>query len=516
MHGAGQEGEKRPGTENVLLNVGLGKACEIASHDLDANMKHFREMRDKLYENLLTKLGADYLKLNGHPEYRLPNTLNVSFRGVEANTLLSEISDRVAASAGAACHSDEVDVSPVIEAMRVPVEWAMGTVRLTVGRATTSDEIEQASKIILDAVSRLQTIDTTLKLDIPESSSEFQLTKYTHGLGCACKLRPQALEKVLQGFEPSTDPSILVGIETSDDAAVYKISDDVAIVETVDFFTPIVDDPYWFGAISAANSLSDIYAMGARPLFALNIVGFPSTRLPLSVLKDILRGAQDKATEAGISIIGGHTVDDTEPKYGLAVTGIVHPEKVVRNSTAKPGDALILTKPIGLGILSTAAKRGLLEEDTKQKITQIMASLNREAAEVMMEIGINACTDITGFGLLGHLYEMALGSGVDVTIHANAVPIIEEARNLANTDVVPGGTVNNLGYVEPHVTFASNISKAMRLLLADAQTSGGLLISLPASKAESLVKSLRDRGLSDVSIIGTISGEGSGKISVEP
>ncbi|MBN2229724.1 MAG: selenide, water dikinase SelD [Candidatus Thorarchaeota archaeon] len=515
MHGAGQEGAKRPGTENVLLIVGLGKACEIASRDLNTNMLQFSEMRDRLSQQLVKELGSDAIKTNGHPELRLPNTLSVSFKGVEANTLLSEINDRVAASAGAACHADKVDVSAVLEAMHVPIEWAMGTVRFSVGRDTTTDDIDRATPVIIEAVRRLQPLDTELRLEVPIGSGEYKLTRYTHGLGCACKLRPQALEEVLRGFSLPSDPAIVVGVETSDDAAVYKISDDVAIVETVDFFTPIVDDPYWFGAISAANSLSDIYAMGAKPLFALNIVGFPSNRLPLSVLQDILRGAQDKASEAGISIIGGHTVDDTEPKYGLAVTGLVHPDRVIRNSTALPGDALILTKPLGVGILSTAAKRGLLDEVTRTKIAKIMATLNRQAAELMTQIGVNACTDITGFGLLGHLYEMAAGSRVDVSINVSAIPILKEARDLAGTGVVPGGTINNLAYVEPYVAFANSISRATQLLLADAQTSGGLLISLPVNRAETLVESLKAQGVSEASIIGIVTGVGTGRINVE-
>lgn len=515
MHGAGQEGKKRPGTENVLQIVGLGKACEIALRDLSSNMNNLHTMRERLYGHLIRELGDDRIKLNGHPEHRLPNTLSVSFRGVEANTLLSEIGDRVAASAGAACHADEVDVSPVLTAMHVPIEWAMGTIRFSVGRDTTANDIDRASTIIVEAVRRLQPFDTKLTLEGPVESGEYKLTQYTHGLGCACKLRPQALEEVLQGLSPPSDPAIIVGVETSDDAAVYKISDEVSIVETVDFFTPIVDDPYWFGAISAANSLSDIYAMGARPLFALNIVGFPSNRLPLSVLQSILRGAQDKAIEAGISIIGGHTVDDTEPKYGLAVTGIAHPDKVVRNSTARPGDILVLTKPLGVGILSTAAKRGLLDEETKNKIVKIMATLNRQAAEIMMEIGINACTDITGFGLLGHLYEMAVGSGVNVTVKASTVPMLKEATTLAAADVVPGGTLNNLAYIDPHVTFAPSLSKATRLVLADAQTSGGLLISVPESRADILIDSLKANGVLEASKIGLVTGAGTGKITVE-
>ncbi len=515
IHGAGHEGGRRPGTENVLEIVGLGKACQIAGRDLDHNMVHFQAMRDRLHEGLVQELGDEAVKLNGHPQERLPNTLSLSFRGVEANTLLSEIGEQVAASAGAACHADEVDVSAVLEAMKVPVEWAMGTVRFSVGRDTTAEEIDRAIEVVAAAVRRLRPQAAMATPVLVTDVGRVKLTHYTHGLGCACKLRPQALEEVLARLPLPVDPAVLVGTETADDAAVYQLSDEVAIVQTVDFFTPIVDDAYWFGAISAANSLSDVYAMGARPLFALNVVGFPSNRLPMQVLEQILRGALDKAAEAGVSVIGGHTVDDTEPKFGLAVTGVVHPARVLRNSTARPGDALVLTKPLGTGILSTAVKRDLADEATARQATELMATLNRAAAEAMLEVGAHACTDITGFGLLGHLREMAAGSGVDVTIHASAVPILPAAWTFAEAGVVPGGTLNNLAYVEPHVTFAPEVSRAAQLILADAQTSGGLLISLPIGRAEALLATLKSRGVTAAALIGQIDGEGTGRIAVK-
>ncbi len=345
LFGADHEKDRRPGTENVLEIVGLGKACEIAQRDLDANMAHFQKMRDRLHEGLQSTLSEDSFRLNGHPELRLPNTLSLAFYGVEANTLISEINDRVAASAGAACHSDQIDLSYVLEAMDVPIDYAMGTVRFSVGRGTTTEDIDQAISIIAKSLQALQPQNTPFEASISEDISTIKLTHYTHGLGCACKLRPQALEKILANLPPAMDPKALVDATTNDDAAVYQVREDLAVVQTVDFFTPIVDDPYWFGAISAANSLSDVYAMGAEPIFALSIVGFPSNRLPLDVLEEILRGAQDKTQEAGIAILGGQHGDDTEPKFGLAVTGLVHSDKILRNSTAQPGDALILTKP---------------------------------------------------------------------------------------------------------------------------------------------------------------------------
>jgi len=513
-HGAEQESRRRPGTENVLEIVGLGKACEIANRDLEKNMIYFRKNRDHLEQLLIEKLGNESTRVNGHPVDRLPNTLSISFRGVEANTLLSEIGEKVAASAGAACHADQVDVSAVLEAMHVPIEYAMGTVRFTVGRRTTKEEIDQAVEVAISAVQRLQPErDLSFILDSPDQG-EYKLTHYTHGMGCACKLRPQALEELLAALPIPIDPDVLVGSDTSDDSAVYRINNKMAIVQSVDFFTPIVDDAYLFGAISATNSLSDIYAMGARPLFALNIIGFPDKRLPLSVLKEILRGAQDKAEEAGISIIGGHTVEDTEPKFGLCVTGTIHPDKLVRNSTAQPGDVLVLTKPIGLGIISTALKGGLANEKTAQEASKIMSTLNREACEAMMEIGVNACTDITGFGFLGHLHEMANGSGVNVEISTQAVPIIAAAWDLAGAGSVPGGTINNLNHVKDKVRFGNGISEIAKLILADAQTSGGLLISLPENRVDELMKALEVRGVSEAAMIGRIIEKGEGMIMV--
>ncbi len=511
MHGADHEQNLRAGTENVLEIVGLGAACELARQNLEKNTSHMKKMRDLLYQGLKDKLPE--LKLNGHQETRLPNTLSISFPNIEANTLLDEI-EGVAASAGAACHSDSIDVSPTLTAMNVPIEYAMGTVRFSTGRFTTENEIEQAAEIVTSAVQRLQPteggpVHTTGDL------SEIKLTHFTHGLGCACKLRPQALEKILADLPLPEDANILVGLNTADDAAVYKINDETAVVQTVDFFTPIVDDPYHFGAIAATNAFSDVYAMGGKPLFALNIVGFPSNRLPMTVLKEILKGAHDKAKEAGVSILGGHTVDDTEPKFGLAVTGLIHPEKVLSNAGAKPGDALILTKPIGLGIISTAIKRGLADEATIQQVIEIMSKLNRTAAEAMTDFPVNACTDITGFGLLGHLKEMTSASQAEADIFANQVPFLEQARDFAVANVVPGGTLNNMEFVSAKVEWAREISRVQQILLCDAQTSGGLLISIPEENSPELLAKLHESGVDDAAIIGKITKRGEGKIAVK-
>lgn len=514
MQGADHESKRRPGTENVLEIVGLGKACEIAKRDLKQNMAHYQEMRDLLLNGLQETLPKESFLINGHPEKHLPNTLSLAFYMVEANTLLAEIGDQVAASAGAACHSDEIDLSHVLEAMKVPIDYAMGTVRFSTGRGTTAEAISQAVMVLSKSLKPLMAQTSPQPIEVESDGREIKLTRYTHGLGCACKLRPQALEKVLKNLPPIVDPKALVDASTNDDAAVYQVHNDLAVVQTVDFFTPIVDDPYWFGAISAANSLSDIYAMGAQPIFALNIVGFPSNRLPLEVLVAILKGAQEKAAEAGISILGGHTVDDSEPKYGMAVTGIVHPDKVLRNSTAQPGDALILTKPVGLGILTTGLKQGLVDSQAEEKAIQIMASLNKTAAESMQKHKVHACTDITGFGLLGHLYEMASGSKVNVQILLDNVPIISEAYDLAMMDIIPGGTLNNLSFVNPHVNFDYGISHIDQVLLADAQTSGGLLISLPEEDAEALLTTLLEKDI-QAAKIGRVISPGDGTILVK-
>ncbi|MFZ5980152.1 MAG: selenide, water dikinase SelD [Candidatus Zixiibacteriota bacterium] len=335
------------------------------------------------------------------------------------------------------------------------------------------------------------------------AEDDIKLTRYTHGLGCACKLRPQLLEEILRKMPPSEDPALLVGTDTSDDAAVYRLDDTTAIVQTVDFFTPIVDDPYQFGAIAAANSLSDIYAMGARPLFALNVVGFPSNRLPMAVLERILSGARDKAREAGIDIVGGHTVDDTEPKFGLAVTGIINPRKIVANSTAQAGEVLVMTKPLGTGILSTALKEGRLEQMQADLLTATMAALNKTAAEAMQALGPGAATDITGFGLLGHLLEMMHRSGISAVIEFDQVPFLPGVAELATAGVIPGGSKDNYNHTRPHVFYSDHISQTKRLMLNDAQTSGGLLIALTPEKASKLVGKLRAEKI-DAVIIGRV------------
>lgn len=275
-------------------------------------------------------------------------------------------------------------------------------------------------------------------------------------------------------------------------------------MQTVDYFTPVVDDPYTFGLITAANSLSDIYAMGAQPLFALNIVGFPTKKLSMDVLAEILKGGAAKALEAGINVIGGHTIDDPEPKYGMVVTAVIHPSKVVTNAGAQEGDILVLTKPLGLGIITTAMKKGLVSQEVIDEAVQIMSTLNKYAAEVMVKVGVNACTDITGFGFLGHLHEMAKASSLGAKIVLSDVPVIAETWNLIKdkTGVAPGGTVRNLEFLKDDLTVSPDISEAELLVLADAQTSGGLLISVSEEKLSMLLQGLKEAGVQTTAIVG--------------
>jgi len=499
IHGADHEQNLRAGTENVMSVVGFGKACEMIADKRHQPADNLKALRDFLFQQIKKEIPE--IKLNGHPEQRLPNTLNISFPGVEAALLLGNMAP-VAASAGAACHSGSEVISPVLSAMKVPDHFAMGSIRFSLGRMTKRTEIETAIPIIINAYNTLA--DSHPASSIQHPASVIKLTHFTHGLGCACKIRPQYLEKILKDLPVSNDPDVLVGLKDPDDAAVYRIDDRTAIVQTVDFFTPVVDDPYDFGAIAAANALSDIYAMGGKPLFALSIVGFPEKLLPPEVLRQILLGATDKVSEAGISIIGCHTIEDTEPKFGLVVTGSIDPDKILTNSSAKPGDVIILTKPVGTGILSTGIKRGLVDRETEKRMISMMTQLNDKVAEVMTAFPISACTDVTGFGLLGHLKEMIRGSHTGADIDHKKVPVLPMTWELAAMNMIPGGTRNNLQFVEDIVDWDEGVPELAKVILADAQTSGGLLITLPKAQADMFIAQCRLNGISDAVVIGSI------------
>ena len=309
------------------------------------------------------------------------------------------------------------------------------------------------------------------------------------------------------------DPNLLVGISTGDDAAVYRLGEDLALVQTVDFFTPIVDDPYDYGTIAVANALSDVYAMGGRPLIALNIVCFP-VELPIEILGQVLKGGAEKAREAGVLIVGGHTIDDKEPKYGLAVTGVIKPGQQIANVGAQEGDVLVLTKPLGTGVISTAAKNEGAREEVVARAVQVMNTLNKAASEVMVRVGVHACTDITGFGLIGHLLGMTTGSKVGARLRLSQVPFIEGVRELVGAGYVAGGTNRNLESAEPLVRWAGDISQEDQILLCDAQTSGGLLMAVAQEKAGRLVEELHAAGVADATVIGEVVANPDGVVEV--
>jgi selenide,water dikinase len=345
-------------------------------------------------------------------------------------------------------------------------------------------------------------------------AASIRLTQLAKRAGCAAKQPPGYLLSLLAALPPITDPNVLVGNATADDAAVYRLSDDLALVLTTDFFTPIVDLPYDFGAIAAANALSDVYAMGGSPLAALSIVGFPDAVLPPEVLVDILRGASDKAAEAGIAIVGGHTIKSEEPIFGLAVVGQVPPDQVLSNQGAQPGDALILTKPLGLGIITTAAKNGEDRLDAIGDAIGVMKTLNRVASEAIVGVGAHALTDVTGFGFLGHLRNMVAASGVGAQVYLERVPVLNAARRYVEAGVAPGGTHANHKFLADWVDYADNVSSHEQLLLCDAQTSGGLLAAVPAEKSRVLVEALVAGGMSEAAEVGRIEAAPKGKIAV--
>ena len=318
----------------------------------------------------------------------------------------------------------------------------------------------------------------------------------------------------MTGLPFESNPDLLVGIETSDDAGVYRLTPEIAIIQTLDFFTPIVNDPYDFGRVAAANSLSDVYAMGGKPLTTMNIVCFPIKEMDKTILRSILEGGLEIIHKAGAVMVGGHSVEDPELKYGLSVTGIVHPEHFLTNAGAKPGDFLVLTKPLGTGILATALKGRMLDENTTTKITELMATLNKDAAEVMTEVGVNACTDITGFGLLGHSLEMAKGSKVGIRIYADKVPIISEALTYASMGMVPVGSHLNQKFCSRHLDIDSTIDPLVVDLFTDAQTSGGLLISVPASRSNELTQKLLEKKVPSAAVIGEVVNEPIGIIQI--
>jgi selenide,water dikinase len=322
--------------------------------------------------------------------------------------------------------------------------------------------------------------------------------------GCSAKISPKQLEEILKYLPLPEDPDILVNIDTHDDAGVYKINDELALVFTTDFFPPVCSDPYEFGQIAAANSISDVYAMGGDPVIALNIMMFPASKLPLEAFTEILRGGYDKASEAGVKIIGGHTIDDFPPKYGLAVIGYIHPEKIITNAGAKPGDSLILTKPVGTGTILAGQKLGMANDKDINEAKRLMKLLNKSGAGVMKKFNIKGATDITGFGLAGHALKMAKASNVTICLNMKLVPLIGNVYRLTDEGCIPGASFRNLDFAEPDTNFDPELDYNLKMLAFDAQTSGGLLMSVHSGSVNEVLSGLKSEGLKYSAVIGRV------------
>ena len=541
IHGASHENNMRAGTENVLEIVGLGKACELISRDLMKRMRQFLLTRNILYKVITEEIPKNNYILQGPEidldidinkltdeqlldlvkrERRLTNTLYISFPGIEANLILDKLSEKIACSAGAACHSEGVTMSHVLQAMKVSPEIAMGTLRISTGVLTTEKEALEGAKGIAEVVKQLMPknkIETNNLLSFgkedEETISNCRLTKNTHGMGCGCKISPKLLQEVLSSLPTQKcipdDKNILVDNRSFDDASVYDLTSftkdnkELAIVSTLDFFTPICDNPYDFGSISCSNALSDIYAMGAKPINALSIVAFPVTLMPNIILKEILRGAQDKADEAGCPILGGHSIDDNEPKFGLSVNGLVEKNKIWKNNNVKEGDYIIMTKKLGTGIIMTSLKKDMVNKNEKcvTDAIETMKYLNKYHCELIINnnLKIDACTDITGFGLLGHLSECLSGENnknLYAEIDYNKIAFISDKINeLSEMGMSPGGARSNLAYVEGKVIYDKSMTENEKLLINDPQTSGGLLMFMKEEEKNKMIKLCSDKNL---------------------
>lgn len=524
IHGANHEKNLRAGTENILEIVGLGSACELVTKELNNRISHFKNTRNTIWRILSSSikdviLQGPSIDLDNEDtnENRLSNTLFVSFPNIEANLILDSISDKIACSAGAACHSDEVKLSHVLESMKVPTNIAMGTIRISTGLGTTSEEAKDAAYYIVEIVNKLNSKNESTNEENPLSSSKetCQLTKTTHGLGCGCKISPKVLNSLLKSLPLQkcvlNNPDILVGNETSDDSCVYKLDDKTALIKTLDFLTPICDSPLDYGAIACANALSDIYAMGGKPLLALNIVCFPIKILSTNILKEILLGAQLKAEEANVPILGGHSIEDNEPKFGMSITGIGHPEFIWKNSEVRTNDVIILTKKIGVGLIMTAVKKGFIknEENECKEAIESMKRLNKYHCDALRELEenkvrvVSACTDVTGFGLLGHLKECIEPKKMSALISYGNIGFLKKAKEIAEMEIIPGGTANNYLFTSAITQYDEKISKSEKYLINDAQTSSGLLIFVQKNELERVEQKFKEKNL-EYFIIGEV------------
>lgn len=537
IHGANHEKNMRAGTENVLEIVGLGKACELVHKEFHERIAHFTKTRNlilqvlkKKFNNFIKIHGPEISEENIEPtkEKRLSNTLFVSFPGIEANLILDLLSDKVACSAGAACHSDDIKISHVLEAMGVSPEVAMGTIRISTGLKLTEEEALKAAESICETVSKIlgeRSLENKEFEEQQKDNEDIKLTKTTHGLGCGCKLPATLLSSLLRTLPKQKilegNANILVGTETSDDACVYKLSPELALIKTLDFFTPICDNPEDFGEIACANAISDVYAMGGQPLLALNIVAFPIGTLPASVLKRILQGAQRKAEEAGVAILGGHSIEDSEPKFGLSVTGVAHPEFIWKNSSVEHGDFIIVTKKLGVGALMTALKRQILKEKDAefQEAVASMKMLNKDHCETLRKLEnnqrkiVNACTDVTGFGFLGHLKEALESKGLGAEVFFESLKFFEKAKEFVEMGVVPGGTHNNLKFVAKCCVYDEKLSESQKMLINDPQTSGGLMVFVKESEIATVLSAFKAKEL-EFSVVGKVDKGLEGKIWV--
>ena len=545
IHGATHENNLRAGTENVLEIVGLGQACELISRDLIKRMRQFMITRNIIYKTISEKVPKNYYVLQGpeidtnidinklndeqlielvKKEKRLTNTLYISFPGIEANLILDKLSDKIACSAGAACHSEGVNMSHVLQAMKVNPQIAMGTLRISTGVLTTEKDAEESAKNIAEVVLQLMPKNNILEesnllkyvKEDEEAINNCRLTKNTHGMGCGCKISPKLLQEVLSSLPIQkcipNNKNILVDNSSFDDGSVYNLTPfyfsskenkELALVSTLDFFTPICDNPYDFGSISCANALSDIYAMGAKPINALSIVAFPITLLPKIILREILRGAQDKADEAECPILGGHSIDDNEPKFGLSVNGLVEKNKIWKNNSVKKDNYILLTKKIGTGVIMTSLKKDIVDKNEKcvKDAIDTMKTLNKYHCDLVVEnnIKIDACTDITGFGLLGHLSECLLGEenkNLYAEINYNKIKFISDKINeLVEMGMSPGGAKSNLAYVDGKVNYDKKMTENEKLLINDPQTSGGLLMFMNEEEKNKMMKLCEEKKL---------------------
>jgi selenium donor protein len=534
IHGANHEHNMRAGTENVLEIVGLGEASNLVFEELNNRILHFKKTRNIIYkilsENTNCILHGPPINLNddlNNIEKRLSNTLYISFPNISANLILDMLSNKIACSAGAACHSDEVTMSYVLNAMKVTPEVAMGTLRISTGINTTEKNCEDAANFIVNVINELSNKNNNNLNNNINDGDICRLTKNTHGMGCGCKISPKILNNLLNSLPKmksieNNKNNILVSNDTCDDACVYNIEnnennnennnkiDKGALITTLDFLTPICDKPYDYGQIATANAISDIYAMGGKPINALTIVAFPISRLPINVLKEILIGAFDKADEANCPILGGHSIEDNEPKFGLSVNGLCNKNFIWKNSTIEENDIIILTKEIGVGIIMTGVKKDFVNENDKCVIKAIetMKQLNKYHAECLINLEekygkiVNAATDITGFGLIGHLIECIGNKNLCAEINFNKIKFIERTKEFVEMDIIPGGANNNFGFSKGKVDYG-NIDKNEQILINDPQTSGGLLIFVAKDKRDLVKKSFEEKKLSYFEI-GTI------------